>query len=368
MKKLFFILLAIPLFATNGDNLLGAGPISRGLAGNALLIESSVESIFLNPSNMTKAKRSAAIGATLFFPQVYADLGNGKAKSKEDFEIIPFLGAILPLNNKEAIGFGLFSISGMGVDYRSYPSYLGLGGIQTNLAFAKLSCVYTKRFGHIQVGFGLDGAYGKLRIRSQLGSNQNNDFSHDLGIGYHIGGTYKWGKTSIALTYTSKTKMKYKNVYDFNLDGRKDDFSLAQPQELALAIGYANEPFSMEFDIKKIWWSDAEGYKDFEWDDQIVVGIGARYKFDSWIARCGINYAKSPLHDTHYKDFQTAYMNLVGFPAISQTHFAFGGSYLIKNMSIDFAAIYSPKAEESYQNITATNRQYSLSLGVTYAF
>ena len=368
MKKLLLTLFAIPLFATNGDNLLGAGPVSRGLAGNALIVERSVESIFLNPSNMTKAKRSAAIGATLFLPKVTTDLGNGKAKSKEDFAIIPFTGAIFPISEDEAIGLGLFSISGMGVDYRSYPSSLGLGGIQTNLAFSKLSLAYAKSFEDFQIGFGLDGAYGKLRIRSQLGSNQNNDFLHDLGIGYHIGGTYKWGKTSIALTYTSKTKMKYKNVYDFNLDGRKDDFSLAQPQELALAIGYANEPFSMEFDIKKIWWSDAGGYKDFEWDDQIVVGIGAKYKFDSWIARCGINYAQSPLHDKNYKDFQTAYMNLVGFPAISHTHFAIGWSYLIKNISIDVAVLYSPKSQETYQNITATNKQYSISLGVTYAF
>jgi len=306
------------------------------------------------------------------------------AKSKSDFEVIPYLGYVKSIDDKSSIGGGLFSVSGMGVDYSDEPAQKGLAGMKTHLIYAKLSTVYARSFEKLSLGGGIDISYGDLEMHminqydgSDLGSNGD---SH-IGIGYHLGAYYEFNENiDFALTYTSEVKMKYKRVFDFNFDGIKDDLTLTQPAEAGIGVAYDIDNLRFEADYKRIFWSKAYGYKDFQWDDQNVISFGATWKYnEKWTFRGGYSYAKSPLHNKEYKDGivegfpfksqQIAFFNLVGFPAITQTHYGIGASYKIDNaIQINAAYVYAPKVTESFAGIEASNRQSSFSFGLDYRY
>jgi len=43
-------------------------------------------------------------------------------------------------------------------------------------------------------------------------------------------------------------------------------------------VAYTFRKLLIEADVKWINWGDADGHKDFDWDDQWVFGIGARFE------------------------------------------------------------------------------------------
>ena len=67
--------LATPAFATNGDNLIGIGPISRALGGTGIAApQDAISAVFANPAAMcispSCASPQADIALTLFMPEV----------------------------------------------------------------------------------------------------------------------------------------------------------------------------------------------------------------------------------------------------------------------------------------------------------
>jgi len=380
MKKIIVLsaTLSVALFATQGDNLIGAGAKSRALGGAAYSTYLGVESVFINPALLTKATKSEFfIGTTLFMPDVTARNSNASgevAKSKSAFEVIPYLGYVKPIDDKSSFGIGLFSVSGMGVDYSDEPAQKGLAGIETHLVYAKLSTVYARNFGKLSLGGGVDISYGNLEIHmiNQFdGSDFGSSGDSHIGAGYHLGANYALNENiDFALTYTSEVHMKYRGVFDFNFDGIKDDLTLTQPAEVGTAVAYSANSLRLEADYKRIFWSKADGYKDFQWDDQDVISFGTTWKYnDKWTFRCGYSYAKSPLHNKEYKDEKSAFFNLVGFPAITQTHYSAGISYKLNNaMKVHATYVYAPKITESFGGIEAANRQSSFSLGFDYIY
>ncbi|MDH4230578.1 MAG: outer membrane protein transport protein, partial [Nitrospirota bacterium] len=113
----------------------------------------------------------------------------------------------------------------------------------------------------------------------------------------------------------------------------------------------------LEADVKWLNWADADGYKDFGWDDQWVFNIGAQYKPTPRLAlRVGYNYAENPV-DTHsWSDFdgpvnvqgklvpRTNYeiLRIAGFPAIVESHITAGIGYqLTKSVSVDLAYMHA---------------------------
>ncbi len=347
------------LLATNGDHLVGAGPNSRSLAGNALTIPSSAESIFVNPALLCDQPSSIEGAFTLFKPFVTVTAVR-RYGSKEPSQLIPFAGAIYH-TSQATLGVGLMGVGGMGVDYSHYPSLLGL---KTKMSFAKFSFALAKKRGDFSFGMGLDMAYGRLLIQD---IHQSEPTKEDMGTGYHLGFAYAKSHLRIAATYTSKISMHYRNIYDFDQDGRPNDLHLAQPTQMALGLGWHEQKFKIEADIKRLFWAKAQGYKKFEWHDQNIFGLGLEFQASRKLQiRAGYSYATALFEG--FSDQKLAFFNLVGFPALSRTHFATGFRYRMgKHLYLDTALLYAPKMSES-AGLQATNRQSSLTLGVDYAF
>jgi len=141
-----------------------------------------------------------------------------------------------------------------------------------------------------------------------------------------------------------------------------DDLTMEQPWEVAIGFGYElSDQVTITGDYRYIAWGQAEGYKDFGWENQSVYAMGFEFRPNKQFRfRGGYNYADSPLkavsneYGALLTDIQGSYvfdqaismLNMVGFPAIATTHFTLGAGYdFTENLTIDGAFMYSPETE-----------------------
>ena len=127
-------LLSVPAMATNGDNLIGVGPISRAMGGVGIAApQDSISSVFSNPAAMCFGpfcpSSQVDFAGTLFMPDVKATVtgpgvgGTNKANSDDEVYAIPAFGVSVPIGeglNPPNWRFGLaaYGVTGLGADYR----------------------------------------------------------------------------------------------------------------------------------------------------------------------------------------------------------------------------------------------------------
>ena len=163
-----------------------------------------------------------------------------------------------------------------------------------------------------------------------------------------------------------------------------DDLTLEQPWEIALGFAYDVSPdMSFTFDYRYIAWGLAEGYKDFGWDNQNVYAFGVEYHADALQLRAGYNYAPSPIATASEEtgalltnvqghlifDQALSMLNMVGFPAISTTHFSGGIGYaMTDDVDLDFTVVYSPEATTSREGSLSPLTTGFDALDMAYAY
>lgn len=361
LRALILIIVSMILwddvYATNGDTLIGVAPASRAMGGTGVAApQDAISAIFANPAAICMGPycpgSQVVFASTFFDPTVKAtvSVSNGTStavhsvKSEMRPFIIPSVGFITPLTDRLRFGIGAFGISGMGVDYRN--SGIGLnpatpgsgneGDIYTQLQILKfapnMAYLITP---DVSVGASLHLLYGSL----DLGQGA----AHDYAFGGQVGAIYKFGPVSLGVNYNAPENIDHRNVSDFGTPPVKKSLSLESPQNVSL--GAAWRPTSkllVEADVKWLNWSDANGYKDFDWEDQWVFAAGVQYKDPHGICiRGGYNYGNNPVR-TH-AGFDPAgttvlqgnavptvlyeYLRIVGFPAIAEHHFSASVGY-----------------------------------------
>jgi Long-chain fatty acid transport protein len=405
MKKA--ILASAPLgavgisFATNGDNLIGVSPASRGMGGIGVgMPVGPTDSIFRNPAWMTYYKGfNLSFGGILFMPEVKAKFNNASATSKSKVFLVPEVGIVHQINDKLTFGIGAFGVSGMGVDYRNKGNELL--NMHTNLQFMRIIPALAYKVNDaISVSGAIHLAYGSLDMGAYLcapgGSpcwNAGGGQSQTYGIGAQLGIAYNMGDFVYAgLTYQSPVNMTYKRVFDSDGNGTFEDLKLTQPQEIAFGVGVKPmDNLKVGMDIRWINWKNAKGYKEFQWKDQWVIALGGEFKPTQKLAlRAGYNYGKSPIRggakdnttynnkipnfDAQFSDFQIAMFNLIGFPAISEHHITLGLGYeFTKNFSIDLAYEHAfnkkvSATDNAGTTVEAQNAQNAISIGLNWKF
>jgi long-chain fatty acid transport protein len=371
------------LIATNGDNVISLGAESRAMGGTGIAMDMGTDSVFRNPSWLADIKGTEAMfGGTLFMPNVTAKNRNANgesADSKADMSLIPEVSHAGRINENLAYGVGMFGVSGMGVDYRNENRYKGLASMRTSFQFLRFVPSLAYKKDNLRVGAGVTLAYGTLDMSAIIPSNQNDPstaqqrgggisdtfgFGLQMGVGYSITPEVRTG-----LYYQTKVDTTYDNVMDFDMDGTYDDLKLSQPAEYGVGFGYEKDGLKATVDYRKILWSTADGYDSFGWKDQSIYALGLAYSIDKLTLRGGYNYAKSPLDGVKFKDMNSAFFNIMGFPAISNEHITAGFGYEFSDMiGIDMAYVYSPKETKESMNMEATNEQNSISVALKYKF
>jgi long-chain fatty acid transport protein len=384
-------------FATNGNNLIGVSPASRGMGGIGVgMPVGPTDTIFRNPAWMSYYKGfNFSFGGILFMPEVKARSNitgtDASATSQSKMFVVPEVGIVNQINDKLTFGIGAFGVSGMGVDYRNEPN---LFRMHTNFQFMRVIPTLAYKVNDaISVSGAVHLAYGSLDMGATIGgTNQGGGQSQNYGVGAQLGVAYNLGDFVYAgLTYQSPVNMTYKRVFDSNGDGTFEDFKLTQPLELAFGVGVKPmDNFKVGMDIRWINWKNAKGYKHFQWKDQWVIGLGGEFKPTQKLAlRAGYNYGKSPIRggtknpgnannipnfSQPFSDFFIAVFNLIGFPAITEHHITLGLGYeFTNNFGIDLAYKHAfnkkVRAENGAGNfVEAQNAQNAISIGLNWKF
>ncbi len=394
MKK-FLVVLAIvglvaavapPAIATNGDNLMGIGPISRAMGGVGVAApQDAISAVFANPAAMCFGPYCPGsefdFAGTLFMPKVDASItfegmAPITASSEKKTYAIPAIGLSVPINPNWRFGLSAYGVSGLGVDYRGsnidQPQFFNFGpqgqfplvaGEYTQLQILKFApSIAYQPSDRFSVGLAVHIDYANLDLR--------NGSSFNYGLGVQLGAIYKpTDMVSLGVTYISPQEVKHSNVLNFN---GLHDLKLESPQQVG--VGLSVEPIKnallIEVDGRWVNWADATGYgsEDFDWKDQWVLGIGVQYKPIKQVAlRIGYNYANNPVREhnnfvgvtpagptittvqgiqmpTYY--YET--FRIIGFPAIVKQHITFGAGYEISK-SFALNAGYTHAFKETVQ-------------------
>jgi len=269
----------------------------------------------------------------------------------------------------------------MGVDYRETKP-AAQGGTQ----FQMVTYLQLMQFG-VPLAYTTDGfsiaftpilQYGALDINYLNPSEDvqtGSGVAQDLEFGYNIGLAYAIDGVTVGMVYKSQIDMDYKDQLPTAMKGFRVNYNntkLSTPAEIGLGVAYSEGEHTVAFDYKQIKWSSAKGYEDFKWDDQDVFALGYEYKTKEWAARVGYNYASSPISEQTDGLINT--FNLLGFPAIVESHYTVGGSYAFdETTSLDAALTYAPEVSQTYKNfanqdITTKHSQTAVSVQLNYAF
>jgi len=391
-------------FATNGSALIGAGAKSRGMGGTGIGVSHGAESALSNPALITSIDKDHEIsfGGTFFMPDVSANMGAGYSSSAADLSVIPEVSIAGKITDNFYMGVGMWGTAGMGVDYRDETGYTSNMNMVTNLQLMQFGVDFAYKVSGFSVAITPVLQYGALDINYNPGSGEVGEgISQDLAFGYNLGIAYEISNFTLGAVYKSQIDMDYSGqlssatqpFVDMGIFPGAMSDSLSTPAELGFGVSYQSGAHTVAADYKMIQWSDADGYKSFNWDDQDVIALGYEYNANVWALRLGYNYASNPISDAGamtlaqggnnvamYSGNAMNTFNLLGFPAIVESHYTIGGSYLIsETVSMDLAYVYAPETTLSLATMpdmqngrdmstTVKHSQSSLSFQLNYAF
>ena len=256
MRKLFVfaavlavVCLAVPAFATNGDNIIGVGAISRSMGGvGAAAPQDAISAVFGNPAAMCYIPCESSevdFAATLFVPKVSAQVATSAPLPASDDSAdgmglpyaFPAIGIYTPITPDLRFGLAAYGVSGLGVDYKDtalkgfrFVRFAGLD-IKTDLQIMKFSPnLAYKILPNLSVGAALQVNWAQLDLEE--GS------AHTFSFGTQVGAIYKpIDPLSLGVTYQTAQLNRFRRVYDFNGDGNFDTLKLEQPQQVVLGVG-----------------------------------------------------------------------------------------------------------------------------------
>lgn len=379
---LLIICLAAPTMATNGDNLIGVGPTSRAMGGVGIAKPlDAISAVFANPAAMCFGDYCPAsemnISGTLIIPNTETRVtsvpaGTVEASAEEDVYALPAIGVSVPIGTGPSnwrFGLAAYGVTGLGVnyketaidnstfyDYGSQGQFPLVSGEYTSLQIMKFApAVAFQPLPKLSLGVAVHINHGILDLRN--GSTSGYALGIQPGLIYNLKPELCFG-----LTYTSPQKIDHKKVTDFDGDGRLDDLTLESPQQTGFGLAYQFTRWNtiLEANAKWVNWANAEGYDEFDWENQWIFSIGAEIEpMENLFLRVGYNYGENPVAEHHNFDgaFTTATVQgkamptyyyetfrIIGFPAIVEHHLTFGIGYQInKKFSVHLGYMHAFK-------------------------
>jgi len=397
-------------YATNGDNLIGIGPIARSMGGVGIAApQDAISAVFANPAAMCFGAYCPGsefnFAGTLFMPRPEAKISAGgitaSANSDQKIYSIPAIGLSVPIPAAPEIwrfGLAAYGVSGLGVDYRDtkldqpVAAFGGAPlaqGTDTQLQTMKFApAIAYQPTDRLSLGLDLQVDYSSL----DLGSGS----SFNYGFGYQLGVIYKLtDAVSLGASYTSPQKVKYENVLAKS-NGFSANLELESPQQLGFGVAVTLfDKLLIEGDVKWLNWSDAQGYDEFRWDDQWVYALGAQYEvIPKLFLRAGVNYGSNPVkrdqnfngtlgsnttvQGTTLPTYYYETFRIIGFPAIVETHLTAGIGYEFSPtfaLNLGYVHAFEKKINETGTDITggpasleSKLSEDSLDLSLTWRF
>ena len=392
--------LAIPGIssATNGLFLIGNGNKAKGMGGVGIAVSADSLSAATNPATIAGMKNRIDIGMDIFVPKVESSLGSVSSKSEASINglglnstfILPSMAGTWQWNDKVTLGVAVVPVGGGGTRYftnffeaaaAGTPNTPTIGqelGVDYVVGEIASTIAYKINDKHsvgasLLIGIARFSAYGlglfdpftqTVGTTSNF-TNQGRDWSFGYGARFGYMGTF--GKWTVGAEYTTKVNM---NEFDLYSELFAESGNMDVPASAGLGVSFqATKSLLVAFDVTRTFYEDANaigntgpnlagdpagplGSEDrrlgllnglgFGWTDQTVYKIGAEYHInDSWIARAGWDYGKSPINEDREIIF-----NLVA-PATVEHHLTLGGTYNISStMEINASYIHAFENEQ----------------------
>ncbi len=402
-------------YATNGNEMMAAGAQSSALGGSGVANYMGADSAWANPAMLGKSKGSEVVGGVTYFKPTVTNTGMGGTAqtSGTKASFIPDVSYSSRMSDSLSYGVALAGIAGMGVDYSGAPVGTHVAG-KTVMSIARLMATIAYNDKDYGVGFSPILQHGSLQL-SYAGYNAREGADNDIGFGASLGGYYNvTPAVVVAASYQTAIEMTYGTqisgaaagfgLFTGSPNGAGFGDTLTQPAQMKAGVAYAIDNVTLTADYKSIQWGSAAGFKDFNWKDQTVVAIGAKYAGNGFWVGAGYNKADDPIAEAspasdmflggdNYRNAVINLFNNLLFPAIVKDSYTFGGGYDIsKALSFEAAVVISPKVTKtvdttavvqgmtfqqagqaaalavSPQTNTATHSQQALSIGLRYKF
>lgn len=398
-------LMASPLaYATNGDHMMAVGSQNSALGGTGVAHFVGAESAFANPAMLGKSKGAEVTGGLVLFKPTVTNTGmpGGTAQtSTADTNYIPDISYSSRTSDSLTFGVAMGGIAGMGVDYTGAPNT----HVKAKSALSILRVVPTIAYNDDDYGLGFSPVfqYGSLMLSYNNGAAYNGaeKADSDTGFGYSLGGYYNVNdELAVAGAYQSAIKMQYGT----QISGAGTGFGLCspagggctglptfgddltQPAEIRAGVSYVmNNSFTVTADYKIIKWGSAAGYKDFNWEDQKIIALGAKYAADGYWLGLGYNHANDPIGGlassgavaSDYRKSAVNMFNNMFFPAVVESSYTFGGGYsMSEELDIEASVVISPEVTKTVEiphfggagTNTTTHSQKAYSVSLRYRF
>ncbi|MGJ8723684.1 MAG: OmpP1/FadL family transporter [Roseibacillus sp.] len=371
-------------------SLLGAGfqlaersasGLGRAFSGEAAIADDA-SVVASNPAAMIMlgGEWNFSAGITYIDPGANATLypaltgGNGGPALKDDdiaeSAWVPYVYGTKRINDKVAVGAGLFSTFGLRTNYETSTAAL-VATDYSEITTVNFNPSIAYRINdQLTLGAGFNVMYAEGEITSLapggMGARLFGLEGDDIAFGYNIGFLYELSeRTRIGLHYRSSMKLELEGDVTlspafntlvpggvFDVDGVYDgtlDVELPATVELSL-YHEVNDKWAFHGDILWTQWSSFETLEPKtgvvnanpfapvpvdpilatpeNWNDAFRYSIGATYQHnDSWTFRTGIAYDESPVDD----EFRT-----LRIPDGDRIWLSLGASYAVtENMKID---------------------------------
>jgi long-chain fatty acid transport protein len=342
-----------------------ASGLGRAFAGEAAVADNA-SVLARNPAAMSRFKQAEfTIVGSYVAPDVNIE---GVSDTRLDADnivnsaFVPATYFIQPINDKFAVGVGLFSTYGVATEFeKDYAAGTGAGTTDL-MTFNINPSVSFKATEQLSLGLGLNATYGTATVDRYLGDlggskPETSYFAMEgdtWGFGWNAGVLFEFNETNrIGLAYRSQVDMDFEGEYKgLNTLTKTVDAGLDLPLPATAEFSGYNaltESFAVTYSVLWTQWSKFTELKAVksddgrvlfdkpeEFDDNIRYSIGAEYEIDQLVLRAGFAYDESAGKTT------------LSIPESDRFWYTAGATYnMSPALSLDFglAYIYSSDVE-----------------------
>lgn len=403
-------------FALNEQSISGMGTSFAGRSSSA----EDATTLFGNPAGMARLKREeVSFGlAAIYAKTDISDTSSFPASGSNDGDMVPFTAVpmgyyVKPIDDKWAVGVGIYVPFGLVSDYES--GFQGrYFGDYSEVRVITVQPTVSYRFNDkLSIGFGptinrIDGQLesGSLsRFTSGANDGRVKVKGDDTALGFNAGLLYEFTPhTRAGIAYRSK--VKYKLVGDTKLYGAgfdqfesvgiqasgkyKASLDLDTPESVDVSVTHdLNDQWTLYGGAMWTRWSRFEAIvienkgipgplqaslapiiEEQDWHDTWSYAIGTAYKINKqWTLRTGLAFDQSPTNNTHRSP---------RIPTGDRTAVSFGLAWNpTDDVTLDLAYTYlweeetevrNQKANKGVYNATYENSAHGFGAALSYRF
>lgn len=340
--------------------------LGRANAGEGAIADTALV-LTKNPAAMTMFDKTTVSSQLAFIaPEVNTDYTVGSEKKTEaDYapdQFVPSFAAIMPINDKVAVGFAMFSNYGTGTEASDEFAYGDIGGTTSIITIDSSFNIAYKVSDLLSVGAGYDLVVGQAEMARDTGSSTLGAFDmqgNAIGHGWNIGTLLTINDNNrLALTYRSAVDMGFEG--DFTGSGMGFDPTPTPKSAPQRGFDYDASTVTGNVDVTLPAIAELAGYHKLT--DTFAVHYSAMWtqwsvleelKATSSDCAVAVNPAETCFEKPlHYND---------------SMRYAVGATaYVSKSVTLRAGYAYDQQAGEAVVVMPDTNRQ-QISAGMSYA-